>query len=320
MEARLQCKCGGLMSVQCEVGDRSHLFRLSVCNGCSRVHHYIVSGRETDAPKIDDKPITLTSFTSGTLCQGHVWKITNEDLLVDLVANLLMGKQLHVEAILASAPGRPVRFRENAINDAIQKLTLDESKDPYHRDGLLFQMFSWVAAHAVKSEGSLIRAPHLVPAHKGFDGLQINVKDGLVEDVIIFEDKATDNPRDTVRDKVWPEFEEFHDGQRESELEQEVTTLLRTKPDAVDDLVDAIETIFWEQSRKFRVAITADSGHLDEKGRARLFKGYDKVITDREVDYRRAELVHISNLRSWMQQFSEKTIEKLNTYRTSNNV
>ncbi|ELD3370004.1 hypothetical protein RKK48_001178 [Vibrio cholerae] len=316
----MQCKCGGVLGIKCEVGNRSYLSRISVCNGCSRVHHYIVSGRVPNAPEIDDKPITLTSFTSGTLCQGYVWKITNEELLVDLVANLLMGKQLHVERILASAPVRPVRLRENAINDAIQKLTLDESEGPYHRDGLLFQMFSWVAAHAVKNEGSIIRAPHLVPAHKGFDGLQINVKDGLVEDVIIFEDKATDNPRYTVRELVWPEFKEFHAGQRESELEQEVTTLLRTNPNAVDDLTEAIETIFWEQSRKFRVAITADSGHLDEKGRARLFKGYDKVITNRKVDSRRAELVHISNLRTWMQQFSEKTIKKLNTYRASNNV
>ncbi|WP_394156454.1 hypothetical protein [Vibrio campbellii] len=302
------------------MGNRSYLSRFSVCNGCSRVHHYIVSGRETNAPKIDDKPITLTSFTSGTLCQGNVWKITNEELLVDLVANLLMGKQLHVERILASAPDRPVRLRENAINDAIQKLKLKPSEAPYHRDGLLFQMFSWVAAHAVKNEDSIIRAPHLVPAHKGFDGLQINVKDGLVKDVIIFEDKATDNPRETIRKEVWPEFKEFNAGKRESELQQEVTTLLSMKPDAVDDLEEAIETIYWEQARKFRVAITADKSHLDDNGKTRLFKGYDNIIPNGTVDFRKAELVHISNLRAWMQQFSDKTIKKLNTYRINNNV
>ncbi|WP_423186933.1 hypothetical protein ACO1PK_01555 [Alishewanella sp. d11] len=308
------------MLIQCEVGNCSCLPRISVCSGCGRVHRYIGSGNEYNVSVHDDKPITLTSFTSGTLCQGHVWQITNEDLLVDLVANLLMGKQLHVEKILASASARPPRHRENVINDAIQKLTLDGSDTPYHRDGLLFQMFSWIAAHTVKCEGSIIKAPHLVPAHKGFDGLQITVKDGLVKDVVIFEDKATDNPRDTIREQVWPEFKEFNAGRRESELQQEVTTLLSMKLDAVHDLEEAIETIFWEQSRKFRVAITADKSHLNDEGKARLFKGYDKIISNGTVDFRKAELVHISNLRTWMQQFSEKTIKKLNTYRINNNV
>ncbi|EJB1764048.1 hypothetical protein MUE07_005045 [Vibrio parahaemolyticus] len=284
------------------------------------MHRYIVSGRENIVPVNDEKPITLTSFTSGTLCRGHVWQITNEPALVDLVANLLMGKQLHVEKILSGGSARSLKYTENVINDAIKNLTLDDPDTPYHRDGLIFQIFSWIAAYTVKSEDSIIKAPHLVQAQKGFDGLQINVKDGQVKDVVIFEDKATESPRNTIREKVWPEFKAFNSGQRENELQQEVTTLLSMKPDVVDDLEEAIETIFWEQSRKFRVAITADKSHLGDKGKERLFKGYDKVIPNGTVDFRKAELVYISNLRAWMQQFSEKTIKKLNTYRINNNV
>lgn len=271
-------------------------------------------------PLSEHKPITLIPFTSGNLCQGHVWTITNEDLLADIVAKLLMGKQLHVEKILTGLTARPLSYRDNAINDAIQKLTLDDPNYPYHRDGLIFQMFSWIAACSVKGDNSILRAPHLVEAQKGFDGLQINVDGGHVRDVVIFEDKATENPRAFIRDNVWPEFREFNEGQRESELQQEVTTMLSMRPDAFNDIEEAIETIFWEQSRKFRVAITANENHLDERGKASLFKDYDEVIPNRTVDYRNAECVYIPKLRLWMQKFSEQVINKLITYRDNKNV
>ncbi len=260
-------------------------------------------------------PITLTPYTSGELCQGHTWVITNEDLLAQVVAKVLMGKQLHVEKILKGLSGSRVSFRDNVVNDAINKLTLEDNEDPYHRDGLIFQIFSWVTAHKSKSDTSVLRAPHLVKAQKGFDGLQININDGNVSDIIIFEDKATENPRKTIREKVWPEFNEFYLGERESELQQEVTTMLSMRPDIVNDLEEAIETIFWEQARKFRVATTASQSHMSAEGRARLFKGYDTTISNHTVDYRNAECVHIPELRDWMQHFSEQVIEHLNSYR-----
>lgn len=345
LEVRLQCKCGGDAykefyhanteeELESWCSDASfcpastpYQIHNYACSSCGRnnsiifdIHGYKLSNKKLNVKRFNPIPITLTPYTSDELCQGHSWDITNEDLLAQIVAKVLMGKQLHVEKILKGITGSSVNFRNHAINDAINKLTLDDPKYPFHRDGLIFQIFSWITAHAVKGSNSILRAPHLVEAQKGFDGLQINIDGGEVKAVVIFEDKATENPRNVIRNNVWPEFIEFNNGQRESELQQEITTMLGVRPDLVNDIEEAIETIFWDQAKKFRVAITASNAHMSEQGRARLFKGYDEVIPGRTVDFRNAEYVYIPNLRDWMQSFSEQAIAHLNTYRGNNNV
>jgi len=258
-------------------------------------------------------PITLTAYQQGSLCVGHIWEIEDEDQLVDIVAQVLIGKQRHVKKVLEGTTGRVVNYRDNAVRDAIGKLTVPPGGDPYHRDGLVFQIFSWLAANLSSGQSSIIHPPHLIPAQKGFDGLQVDIDSTTnnVTAVVIFEDKATTSPRDTIRDKVWPEFSEFHQGERESELEQEITTLLETRKDLIPDIDAAIETLIWEKVRKFRVAITADEGHMDSPGRARLFRDYDEVIPINDKDYRRGEIIHINNLREWMEDFCQRVIHHL---------
>lgn len=182
-------------------------------------------------------PINLTPFQQDNLCIGHTWEIVDQDLLADLVAQVLIGKQRLVRKILEGVSGGTVPFKANAIKDAVKKLTVGPSSEQWHRDGLIFQIFSWLAANIASESSSIIRPPHLIPAQKGFDGIQIDINEGgdTVSAVIIFEDKATTSPRDTIRDKVWPEFVEFYDGERESELEQEITTLLETRKDLIID-------------------------------------------------------------------------------------
>lgn len=47
------------MGIQCEVGNRSYISSTLVCNGCYRVHRYIVSGCENNAPTHNEKPNTI---------------------------------------------------------------------------------------------------------------------------------------------------------------------------------------------------------------------------------------------------------------------
>ncbi len=258
-------------------------------------------------------PINLTPFQQDDLCVGHTWSIDDQDQLADLVAQVLIGKQRHVQKILEGVTGSSIQFKENAVNDAVKKLTVKPGSDPWHRDGLIFQIFSWLAANIASGSSSIIRAPHLIPAQKGFDGIQVDIdeNDGSVSAVIIFEDKATTSPRDTIRGSVWPEFVEFHDGERESELEQEITTLIETRKDLIADIDTAIETLIWNKVRKFRVAITANEGHMDSAGRKSLFKDYDTKIPNDNPDFRRAEIIHIEHLRDWMESFSQDVINSL---------
>ena len=79
---------------------------------------------------------------------------------------------------------------------------------------------------------ALIRAPHMILAHKGFDGLQLEVDaaTGVVTAAVIFEDKATSNPRQTITNDVWPEFKLLEEGDRENVLTADVSSLLRRAP------------------------------------------------------------------------------------------
>jgi len=263
-------------------------------------------------------PISLTSFTSGTLCFGHRWKITNQSVLEEIVANVLLGKVEHAKKIL-NGLNIPASQRNinNAIDDAISKLTAVSDTEHYHRDGLIFQIFSWIAAHKNATSNTVIADPHLIPAQKGFDGLQIDISsdNNSVETVRVYEDKATENPRSTITSQVWPEFKAFYGGERESELDYWLTTLLKYRTDLINDLDNAIETLIWSDTRKFRIAITVDHSHDNENEIKKMFKGYDvKVPGDRTL--RQSEYICFDNLRNWMDSFSANVIVILESRKT----
>lgn len=262
-------------------------------------------------------PITLNSFISENLCFGNKWEISDRNLLIEIVAQVLVGRARHAQKVLKGLGqlDPDIDYREQVLLDAIKKLTINGDVDVYHRDGLVFQIISWIAAHKNAGNSSIIATPHLIRAQKGFDGLQIDINSSRkVESIRIFEDKATENPRDTIREKVWPEFKEFYDGERESELEDQLSTLLLTKSQLVDDIDDAIETLIWKDVRKFRVAITAESSHVSEAGIKRLFKDYDEIVPG-NIDFRQAEYIHIDNLRTWMNDFCNEVINLLESRR-----
>lgn len=147
-------------------------------------------------------PITLTPYQYQELCHGHAWTIENEDVLAEQIASVALGYAFHVQKIIAGArlTLQPVPVRQ--AEEAIKLLTVN-GDTPWHRDGWMFQVISWLAARCAAPDG-IIRVPQMIHADKGFDGLQIELdsETGLVTAAIIFEDKATDNPRDTIRDEV----------------------------------------------------------------------------------------------------------------------
>ena len=122
---------------------------------------------------------------------------------------------------------------------------------------------------------------------------------------VIFEDKATDNPRETIRKEVWEDFKALEAGDRENVLTAEVAALLATQPGI--DVDHAIQNIIWKQARRYRVSITVGNTHANKVGRMRLFKGYDSVANG-EVIRRRGETFVIQDLRAWMAQLADKAI------------
>jgi hypothetical protein len=160
----------------------------------------------------------------------------------------------------------------------------------------------------------LIAMPHMIHAQKGFDGLQLklDINNKNVIAAIIFEDKATDDPRSTIRDKVFPEFSIFELGDRENQLIAEITGILRTQSEIDPDI--AIENIIWKwkngDGRHYRISITIGDTHINDAGRKRLFKDYDLKITGAD-EKRRGETFHIDNLRDWMEQLAQRAIASI---------
>jgi hypothetical protein len=260
-------------------------------------------------------PLILTPYEHGTLCQGWAWTIRDAPQLALHVAQVALGQSRHVAKILAGVNVAPPPTSESMRAAAINLLTVPGA-DPWHRDGWIFQTISWLAANRA-NPAAVIRAPHMILAHKGFDGLQLEIDtaSGLVTAAVIFEDKATDNPRDTIRDEVWPDFKLLEAGERENVLSADLSALLITRPDI--DADKAIENIIWKQIRRYRVSITVGATHASPEGRQRLFRGFDDIASG-DVQRRRGEILHLDHLRPWMASLASAAIGSLNMMAVAN--
>jgi hypothetical protein len=187
------------------------------------------------------------------------------------------------------------------------KMLLEINRD--HRDGLLFQAISWIVAQREASKGSIIKLPHLIPAHKGFDGLQIDFgAEQKLRGLVIFEDKATKNSRSTITSKVWPGFKSIEAGARENELMQETTALLERLSGVDVDMV--INGIVWQQIRRYRVSVTGEPAHSTNTGFEGLFKGFCTVAPGEDAR-RRAAVLCFEDVRLWMDAFAKKVEEAI---------
>jgi hypothetical protein len=253
--------------------------------------------------------VVLTNFADGDLCQGCAWSINDVEELAKHVARVALGQSRHVAKILAGLNNSPPPATGAARTAAIKLLTVPENTDPWHRDGWIFQTMSWLVATQA-NPSALTRAPHMILAHKGFDGLQLelDVTAGRITAAVIFEDKATSNPRQTITSEVWPEFRLLEGGDRENVLTADVSSLLGTRPDIDPD--KAIESIIWKQARRYRLTITVSETHTTANGRKQLFKGYDEIASG-DVLRRRGEIFHVEQLRPWMKSFAAKAISFL---------
>lgn len=251
-------------------------------------------------------PIALAPFGADPLWDGCTWSVPGEDELASWIAWVAVGQSHHVARILhAASSSAPVATHQEAKSEAIALLT-QKGKDPSHRDGWMFQIMSWLAAHKKAPDG-LIALPHMIHADKGLDGLEILIDSaGIVLATIIFEDKATINPRDTIREEVWPEFARFELGEGVARMTQQAAAILTAANHP--DPSDAISKVVWKTSRRYRISITADKSTLDS--RKRLFKGYELTVPGGN-ERRRAEVFEIADMRQWMNQLATKAIAKV---------
>lgn len=252
--------------------------------------------------------ISLTPFVAGAICHGCTWTVDDIDELATHIALVAVGQAEHAIEILESAGVASATADAWAVESALGLLTA-AAADPFHRDGWMFQVMSWIAAHR-GSSGAIIRAPHMRAADKGFDGLQVEIEgqSGEVAAVVIFEDKATERPRAMIRDEVWPDFRDLEKGANQNVLVAEITTLLKGAGRA--DAAAVVKKVVWSKSKHYRVSITVGQAHASEPGRSQLFSDFDAVAPG-EIRRRRGETLHIPNLRPWLHDLAELTKSKV---------
>lgn len=254
-------------------------------------------------------PISFTPIGQNGFWTGCAWSIDDDKELARLVACVALGQSRYVERILKQTDCADLAPVASAFEGARKLLSVPPGKDPYQRDGWMFQVMSWIAAH-LQHDGALIRPPHMNHAHKGFDGIHVQVdhNSNNVLSVVICEEKATEHPRRMMSHNVWPEFETLETGKRDNELVAEVTTMLDGAPHIEPD--QAVAQILWKEARAFRVSITVGDAYANEAGRELLFRGYDDKVHG-DVNRRRAETLHLLNLRLWMTGIAEQALAYL---------
>ena len=241
-------------------------------------------------------PISFTPISEEGCWYGSTWTVDDEGALVEMIARVALGQSRSVEGILRATDALPADYPTGGFVGAKALLLVEEGVDPYHRDGWVFQVISWIAAHCQDAD-ALVRAPQMIKADKGLDGLIVEFDNDGVARVVICEEKATNNARQQVNGAVWPEFADFETGARDNELVATVAALLERSSDPDPD--KTVADILWNNARAYRVAVTVGAVHSNNAGRKRLFKGYDTIVSG-DIARRRAETLLLDDIRVWI--------------------
>jgi hypothetical protein len=194
---------------------------------------------------------------------------------------------------------------------AIDRLTLDDDAETdvprWHRDGLVFQHIAWLAAIIEKGNNVAASIPHLLPAHKGFDSLLLPLDDdnAATGGIVVCEEKATTKPRQQITSEVWPSILSVDAGERDAELNGELTAILQRYN--VTNIEQVLTEAHWLNKKAYRVSITVGENHASVPARRRLFAGYDTTAPG-DLWRRQAETLFVPQLREWMDNFCEQVI------------
>jgi len=252
-------------------------------------------------------PITFVNTPHPPICGGNQWTIVNEDNLAEIVAWVSLGQIRHSLKIINHNHTADPSVASAAL-EALKNLDPGTTKATrYHRDGWVFQIISWVTMHLQVGPGVKGAYPHMIRAHKGLDGLFLTLSDDqdVIEQVIICEDKATENPIN-ILGKVWTGIKEVESGEKDAQLTEAITTILeRYQVANIDQLIEAVH---WKDKKGYRVAITTLPEHNDLQARESLFINFPVVAPGADLRRRHAETLMLDDVRSWMDSFCAKVV------------
>jgi len=284
----------------------------------------MVRHRRWLAPKGKAKashPLVTEAVLIDDHCTGDRWSAQNETELARLIAIIAMGQAACAAHILKELlPATPAFTNDDLRREAKVRLTVQEDGKkprtgypPWQRDGFIFEVVSWIAARQTHGERALLKDPHVSATSQGLDGLMIELADDKSKVVMttVFEDKCTDNPRETFLQKVIPALLERHQNKRSAELVAAASVLLRMA--GIDEAAAArlAAAVMDRNQRGYRAAFALTTEHDSQVERQKLFKGYDALDGISPKQRIGASLIVSGKLREWFDALALKAITYL---------
>lgn len=264
-------------------------------------------------------PLSLKPSTT-TECNFSEWSINKKSRakLIEVIAYLYLRQEENAQRVINALEPRRRASKGKVVQNVVRKLTAPHAEDLelrrsgtdaekeaaekrirtsiIHRDGLLFQHISWVAARMALPNGYMT-APHVRQADKGFDGfiVELNGNGREIKRIVLCEDKASKSPRSLISSSVWPEIGTILSGDRDDEILADLVTLLKSVPNI--DSETAVDDVFWEGAREFRVAVATGEDQRKAGNFLHIIAGFEAVAGG-SLESRTAGVLPFDNVRS----------------------
>ncbi|TFD86948.1 hypothetical protein E3T61_13820 [Cryobacterium lactosi] len=267
--------------------------------------------------------------TSTSTHEDVRWTIEDEEHLARVVAVVALGQARHAaELISALDPIAPAFNTEQLRDAALSSIVIQPGTQAqvdarrWQRDGLLFEVISWVALIETHSGSQfLVRDPHLGSTTQGLDGLllELNATRDEVTRTVIIEDKCSERPRRTFQSLVVPAFLDHHSNRRAPDLVATAASLLSRLPDP-SRAVQRASAVLDIGRRGYRASLAIETGFDSSPKRHNLFKGYDALTGMIPANREGGAFVVGAELRPWFEQFAARVCHELATTELSDDV
>lgn len=261
-------------------------------------------------------PITITPTPVQPHCLGAVWTVEDADVLAEICAQILIGRSLHAASILDGVhPAGTPPIITAALKEKLRS-ELHPQNDPqtWHRDGLLFEIISWVAARISATPNEAIADPHLKATNQGTDCIKVTVDPATrtLARATVYEYKCTTNWRQLFAGEVLTAFNEYVRGERDNQLAQAAITLLIGLGLTAPERGAAYDRLIQQRPLAFAASLTVAPSAFTPDQRLALFAGYDAITGD--VALRSGNTLPLDDVRAWFAAFSAQVWEKIEAF------
>jgi len=255
-------------------------------------------------------PLNILDHPALPECLGLQWAVLDDAKLVELTSLVLIGRARHVAQILAGAQKQPGIVGLALKAQLHRQLTPKSQPTIYHRDGLLFEIITWIAAAMHATALEVLSDPHLSSTQQGIDTIKITLDSAKqLEAATIFEQKCTENPRSQFQGEVLPTFKKWIAGEFDNKLSQLVLALVDRFQLTEQQQTTLYDRLLQTRPLAFRAALTVTPEIFDEQKCVQLFKDYSDLSTPQA--YRHGDTFPLVDVRAWFAQFADRVWNKI---------